>query len=392
MEDSQKLNLSLDTDEILVKGEDNKWYILKGDELLPYKPEGIIPAQVVKTAPAIVLPAPSSAPAAKTTPPMPRPAFKDLHEGHPLVKELDELVEETVKEVNLSFSDQILAKRFRSLVSARLRGVKDALETKDALMRDLKIGGLGLRSPEAEKILAVLEKKYKRFEEKWRAVEEKKIAEWKKKKTEEGAKREMEEKRKEREEIERRHYMLLGKAGIVGKVKKVEEVRKEEKKISNSIRQPADQISKVVVSPPMAKIQKPPVPPSVVSAPPSVVAPRPKMVDVKFTPRLLSSLEELKEMTLIDFRRLARDPQEAILKIKAKIELLERESFAQKMEGLAAWKQSEPIRLFRELSSEAVQTGRSVTPIIIEREKNQKKTLTEAEFYAIMDLNRSLRF
>lgn len=122
------------------------------------------------------------------------------------------------------------------------------------------------------------------------------------------------------------------------------------------------------------------------------VATRPKVVDVKFTPRLLSPVEELREMNLIDFRRLGRDASEIMFKVKAKIDLLGEESFARKMEGVVAWKQSEPAKLYTTLSTIALTSGQPVSVIIAEREKKGEKTLTVDEFRGIMELMKGLRF
>jgi hypothetical protein len=97
-------------------------------------------------------------------------------------------------------------------------------------------------------------------------------------------------------------------------------------------------------------------------------------------------------MKLQDFRRLSRDPNEAIFKIKAKIDLLEGDSFVKRLEGIDAWKQSEPARLYFTLSAEALEGGKPINEVIDGHEAKKEKTLTLEEFHAIMELNKGLRF
>ena len=57
--------------------------------------------------------------------------------------------------------------------------------------------------------------------------------------------------------------------------------------------------------------------------------------------KLTGPVEELRAITLVDFRRLSRDPSEAAMKIKDKIDLLTGESFEKRSAGIAAWTASE---------------------------------------------------
>jgi hypothetical protein len=120
---------------------------------------------------------------------------------------------------------------------------------------------------------------------------------------------------------------------------------------------------------------------------------RKKMEDVKFTPKILTPIEELKYLDLNNFRRLYKNsPAEAAGKIMEKIALLEEEEYAKKTAGIKAWRQSPLNRLYLELGSEAIAARQSVVDIIAKRKAENKEFLTEEEIHAIMDLNRELRF
>jgi hypothetical protein len=100
---------------------------------------------------------------------------------------------------------------------------------------------------------------------------------------------------------------------------------------------------------------------------------------------------ELRSITLKDFRRLSKEPAEATLKIKDKIDLLEEQSFTLKAQGVTAWQDSEVNRLYLEVLRNSLD-GKPVNEVIADREKNNLPTVTQKEFEAIMELNGKLRF
>ena len=108
-------------------------------------------------------------------------------------------------------------------------------------------------------------------------------------------------------------------------------------------------------------------------------------------PKIYGPNEELRSISLIDWRRWDIS-QEAMLKVKGKIDLLAEDSLVKKAEGIKAWKESEVNRLYLEIGEESINKGKSVKETINERQKGGRKTLTEAEFNAVVGLNKSLRF
>jgi hypothetical protein len=124
----------------------------------------------------------------------------------------------------------------------------------------------------------------------------------------------------------------------------------------------------------------------------SSVAGRPKIEDVKFQPRLTGPIEEIRSMTLTDFRRLAPDPSQAIQKILEKIGLLEDESFVQKTQAIKAWKENEVYRLYLQLGDLSMEERKPISDIIKERQKSGQPTLTEEELEAVIELSQKLRY
>ena len=106
----------------------------------------------------------------------------------------------------------------------------------------------------------------------------------------------------------------------------------------------------------------------------------------------MSPLDEIKYLDLINFRRLDKDPQKAADKIRSKINLLEEESYGKKLAGIRFWRSSPINKLYLEIGHLSISGNKPVDVIIEERKIAMRDYLTAAEFKAIMDLNKSLRF
>lgn len=114
--------------------------------------------------------------------------------------------------------------------------------------------------------------------------------------------------------------------------------------------------------------------------------------DITYKPRLIGPIDELRTLTLVDFRRLSRDAQVAVDKIHAKVELLGEESFEKKVKGILAWRASEVNQLYAALLNESLTSSKPIKKVFESRASRKEITLTMDEFHAIMNLNRQLRF
>lgn len=119
---------------------------------------------------------------------------------------------------------------------------------------------------------------------------------------------------------------------------------------------------------------------------------RPIVDGIKLTKKLTGPIEELGNMTLIDFRRLAPDPISATNEIKEKVKLLEEESYVRRMEGVDAWMGNEVNKFYRLLGQSSMAEGKSIDDVIKERLISGKPTLSMEEFHAVMQLNSELRY
>lgn len=107
---------------------------------------------------------------------------------------------------------------------------------------------------------------------------------------------------------------------------------------------------------------------------------------------LVGTVEELGRFTLVDFRHLDPSPAIAAAKIHALFNALERESFARRAAGLAAWRSSELYTLYAAMGSESMVAKQPIEAVAAQRAAGNQPALTLAEFEAIMDLNQQLRF
>jgi len=283
------------------------------------------------------------------------------------VIDYDSIIKQIAQESGVNFSEEFLKKRFSSLITSRLRDIRNSLQLKELLARSKKVGGLELPEEKINLVVKITEEKAKTIHDQDTIKE-----------LEERQKRKVEEEQKETE----------------GQQKMRQAVAREQiKKAVQTLQQ--KKIEKIVTPPPPPPkiLRRRPIPTiPQVRRPSEDITRRPKIIDIKTPQRLLGPVEEIRSLNLTDFRRLASSPEETIKKIKEKIELLEEESFSRKAEAIQAWKQSEINQLYLDIGNESMEKGKSVKEIIESRTMDGRSTLNEEEFRAVGDLNKKLRF
>ncbi len=325
---------------------------------------------------------------------------------------LDGMVDEAVAISGVKLADEDMARRYKTMVKLYFRDLRDELETKSKLTMVVASGGMGLDDNEAERVLSMLRPKLEDFH----ALMSGKIAAGKERYVSELAEKQLTEtERTEQAEADKRDSMFGelieragGKAqpqaapGVAVPPAPIEPIRPAEPKFIPVMAAP-----KPAPVPPveLPKPFTPPVPPLAPAKPPvASAAPKPAPVppafpketktvvaDVKVVPKLTGPIDELRSITVKDFRRLSKDPHEATLKIKDKIDLLEDQSFEARAGGIKAWQESEANRVYLDLLRKSLE-GKPILDIIADRESKGETTLNKAEFDAIMELNRKLRF
>lgn len=117
---------------------------------------------------------------------------------------------------------------------------------------------------------------------------------------------------------------------------------------------------------------------------------KPTLDGVKLVKSIKGPIDELESMTLIEFRRLADDPIKAIKKIQEIIEAVGQEGINQLHEAINAWHRSEVSKFYRLLGQIAMSEGKNIEIVISDRLMSGKPTLSMKEFEAIMELNKKL--
>lgn len=116
------------------------------------------------------------------------------------------------------------------------------------------------------------------------------------------------------------------------------------------------------------------------------------MNDVRHNAHAQSPIDELKDFTLVNFRRLDPDPAKAIVKLRDMLENLGREDYGRKIEGIVAWQQSPLNRLYLLVCRKSLDENVPISAILDRERKKEPTFMRPDELSAIISLNRSLKF
>jgi len=331
---------------------------------------------------------------------------------------LDPTIQKVVNDNNLQFDSEIIKKRFFNAIESRLRNIRDSLETKDILKRAKKVGGLEIPEDKVDSILKQVDQEAAKVQGET-AVKKKEVPKL--------APRPIESTKKEIPQAPPEIFRPKPKPQPVLDPETYKEPQKPPdvprptppKPVPPKPRVVPVVEEKITPPPPLApksfapKPKEEPImtfkepdkmdaPPPTPSTPPSSGIPqmarrtvdssKPQMIDIKQPPRAIGPIEEIQEISLKDFRRLAATPQEAIQRIIEKIDLLEEDSFEKRCMGVQAWKQSQVNKLYLAIGRESIDSDQSVAEIVSSHSRENKPTLSTDEFMAINDLNFNLKF
>lgn len=314
----------------------------------------------------------------------------------PLPKSREEaivmLTNEVMNEAGIRFPGEYQDDRLRNAVSSRLREIRDWPETEDTLSKPLNAGGVGLRPEAVAKIKASLEPRAVRIAEELYKKEKQQTVEALKneRRAEEG--RKTARANAETRELDELYSQVTGKKSESGNTDHGSRNMDQGSAARPAMAKPA--LAPLAKAPTLAasrsEAPKAPTAAAVKIAP--APAPTPTMTDVRAVDRLVGPIEELRRMTLSDFHKLAADSAEAARKIQDKLKLLEEDSFTKKFDGIAALKESELFSIYFALARASLMKGISIEQAIAERASENLPGLTIAEFNAIMELNKAMRF
>jgi hypothetical protein len=314
------------------------------------------------------------------------------------------------------------------IVAARIGGARDAAKTKSLLTAAADGGGLGLQPDEAERLATLLEQTASGFaqrREEFSVME--KIASVQRSTAgivagPEAAQRETQK------ELNQRFVSMFGKDAV-------EEIRRETHREIESPekahpgeagrshiapvqftqqQQPAPAVAVPLPAPasPVASTVEPQQEPKYVPKvpdklrqlidaeapvfplkPKAPVAPQQKKVsDIKAGPRLVGPVDELRIMTMIDFRRLSPDVSVRIQKIRSKIDIIGQDGPHEKIRAVQAVEQSEPVRLYRDLLKRSLISQRNIQELSAEQKSLKQPHLEPEEIAALAQFLTLIRY
>ena len=299
------------------------------------------------------------------------------------------LLSQIISKVNINFSSEVLAERFKQFLKTYLAGIRNRIETKQAMIKPFEVGGLSFDEESAEQVLFIVDDSLENHSKRTVALELKK------------------ETINRLKDVGARDFEY-DLATLVKQKKEKEEINKEEINKNILKKQELKKIDTAHELAPLTqaiiKAVKPILKPEIsrkninqqstqIKRPRTEPDNKVKMEDVKFAPRVMGPIDELRYLNLVNFRRLNSKQGNAIEKIKEKINLLEEEeSYAKRLEGIKAWRSCPVSKLYLDMGHNGISANKPIDVIIEERKKTGKDYLTVSEFEAILDLNKSLRF
>lgn len=264
--------------------------------------------------------------------------------------ELNTFVDQLIASQGLQFADEVLEKRFRSIVVSRLRDVRNSEETKDLLTRAEKVGGMEYDEAAAASIMAALEERVQYIHNQSSA---------------QGV--------SSHDDLPQTQTQPMPEAEIpLAEAPSVD--------AAPQATTPAPQ----PVPPP------PPKPQPVRKATVLTESRRPVIRDIQYPNKPMGLADELSVITPDEFRSMGRDLAESVQKILQKIEILAEDSFDKRTQGIAAWRRSPVYLLYLSIGKESMVGGRPVEEVMASLQAEGKPFLTIDEFAAIADLNKQL--
>ena len=262
-------------------------------------------------------------------------------------------LEEVIRRAQINFGSVELADRFSQILKTYLRGIRNRLETKMTLVKPFLNGGLSFDHDSAEKVMVLADKAIKA---------------------------------KPGEIMAPPPKIKLPELAAIGREAAYDFSRL--KKLDTGHELPAPPKP---VAPPAAAGQMPLIKRRF-EAENLSQSTKARIEDVKFVPKVMGPIDEIKYLDLTAFRRLGGDPFKTAEKIKSKLALLEEESYGKRLEGIKAWRLSPIFKLYLALGGLSISANKPIDVIIEERKLAGGEYLTSDEFKAIMDLNKNLRF
>jgi hypothetical protein len=117
-----------------------------------------------------------------------------------------------------------------------------------------------------------------------------------------------------------------------------------------------------------------------------------KSADIRPGMKLIGPVDELRTMSLVDFRRLSNDVSVRIQKIRSRIEVIAEDGPHEKIRAIQAFEQSDPVRLYREILKRSLIEQKSTEVLCEEYKKQGKEFLDLDEITALRQFLTQIRY
>lgn len=303
----------------------------------------------------------------------------------PGVASVQKIADRLVTDFRLTFADESLRSRFVSIVTSRLKDVRDLIETKNMLMRPIEVGGIGLPETLVMQILSQVEEEILTLHTQpaEAPVVKEKLPE------PPPVKPNVEPIAPVPETVTPAPPPVAPIAPVRSPVPPKTEVQKPAPPpVQPTTSQPARPIPIPLRQPTAIQANKQGTP--IVKRP--VETTRPVMSDIRRPAKTVGPVDEILRLTPDDYRRLGKTLAESNDKIAEKLDLLEEDSYLKRAEGVKAWKKNAVHRLYLEIGRESMERNMAISDVIRQRQEASRPALTEEEFHAVADLNKRISF
>lgn len=314
------------------------------------------------------------------------------------------IIDGAIRKHGLTFENDVMLKRFSKVLESYIRGLRNAIETQDVLQRQTKIGGLAI---EASVAAAVMESVVAETDRLHQPVSGTKTRTYQAPQP------------VEKPAQPQGMYAAAPPAFVPRPGGAAPALRGEPAAPAKPV-MPADMaaalaairpsVAPVAPAPIIAPVPQPPARPAMpFPETPRPAAPthelygqsdqsmprirqsmrqdKPQMIDIRQPIGVVGPVEEVHQIDLQEFRRLATNPVESADKVYEKIELLEEESWEMRMQAVQAWRTSPLFLLYLSIGRESMDENTAVGEVIRKRREAQQPFLLAEEFNAINTLN-----
>lgn len=345
----------------------------------------------------------------------------ELGDGLPL-PDLDEIIRGIINHHQLTFTEEVMEKRFMSIIRSRLSELRNSMETEEVLERPQKIGGMGFESGLIRRLMVDVEEAAATIASKGR------IADLKKSMSRPRPSGDVAPYAPKIPITPPHPSLVIPERPTSTPAKptpppspaasevytpqvpapRTPPIRPVQVTGDGTHDTGTDVTSRITMVPPTmpTPLVAPAPMPSSSPTPVPIRRPEPQMIqrpvqktrttvsDIVQAPakKTLGPVDELAELTLIDFRRFGSTAAQCKEKVLEKLELLEEESFAMRSAGVKAWRRSPVFQQYLAIGRESIETGSSIQDIIARHSQSDAEVMTYEEFEAVSDLNRSLRY